>query len=754
MEYFKEREKKKRRSPNAIKTEGQKPVEGQVRQTGSLIQMERRKVHKSEEEYVRELVGWGKQWIQEYCVMATMMQPDGKLTEIRGMSVFGHELEMLCDPPFTEMEQMTYEDFTKRMLSDMVKIHKKGHDTEAMEHLHQIYAFSEFEWFMVVMAFMVEIDQQFERVFCLLQDDYEKKEPSMELCIQMFTLREEKRNECRRQVIRRWDVLEGVFSGWIKKGILEPGRGSLFSMPLKLDDRIIRFLFNTQSEDPYFREVLKLYQPHMELSPMLVRKEQVKRLAGMQEGTKGGFVYISGAPGIGKKFLVRHYCMQEEKRLLLADVPSLESEVPAGRQTVRRLFRELRLQGDAVLCFDGMSLREPEHRKLFGMILDELDKNAAAPVFLSPEEWDVRLDTKGIRCMELALHPLTVEERGILWKGLLEGLTFDEEIHTSRIASRYQLTPGAIALAVEEVGKRQMVDEGGRTEKFLYQAVQNQLAHRLGNDAVRIPVMYSMEDLILPASQKQLLKNACNLVEYRHQVYDKWGFGSKMAYGRGLNMIFYGPPGTGKTMGAQAVAGELDMEIYRVDMSSVLSKYVGESEKKLANIFEQGQKSQGILFFDEADALFGKRSEVRDAQDKYANASTAYLLQKIEEYQGVVILATNLLQNFDTAFGRRFQFIIEFPLPDIGHRLEIWKRVFPGELPLQEEIDFEYLAEQFTFSGSQIKSIAVASAFLAAGEGEELSMRLILESIRREMKKVGKNMIGDDFGKYCSLMEG
>jgi len=346
-----------------------------------------------------------------------------------------------------------------------------------------------------------------------------------------------------------------------------------------------------------------------------------------------------------------------------------------------------------------------------------------------------------------------MEERGILWKGMLAGLTSEEEIHMDRLADRYQLTPGAIAFAVEEVRKQQTADEGGGIEKALFQAAQNQLVHQLGNDALRIAVKYTMEDLILPDSQKQLLKNACNLVKYQHLVYNKWGFDNTVAYGRGVNILFYGPSGTGKTMGAKSFAGELNMEIYRVDMSHVLSKYVGESEKKLENIFEQGQKSQGILFFDEADALFGKRAEVKDAQDKYANASTAYLLQKIEEYQGVIILATNLLQNFDAAFRRRFQFIIEFPLPGISDRLEIWKRVFPKELPLEEEIDLEYLAEQFVLSGSQIKSIAVASAFLAAGEQKKLTMRFILESVKQEMGKTGKNLIGRDYGKYCDLVE-
>lgn len=217
-------------------------------------------------------------------------------------------------------------------------------------------------------------------------------------------------------------------------------------------------------------------------------------------------------------------------------------------------------------------------------------------------------------------------------------------------------------------------------------------------------------------------------------------------------MIFYGPPGTGKTMGAQVIANELELELYKVDMAGVMSKYVGESEKKLGNIFEQAKKSQSILFFDEADVLFGKRTDQKDSNDKYANASTAYLLQKIEEYEGIIILATNLLQNFDNAFLRRFKFIIEFPFTDRERRLEIWQKVFPDGV-LKEELDMEYLAEEFKFSGSQIKNAAVAAAFLAAGEKTEITMRHVLVAVKREMAKTGKMLIAADFGPYYYLME-
>lgn len=206
-------------------------------------------------------------------------------------------------------------------------------------------------------------------------------------------------------------------------------------------------------------------------------------------------------------------------------------------------------------------------------------------------------------------------------------------------------------------------------------------------------------------------------------------------------------------MGAQVIANQLSMELYKVDLSSVMSKYIGETEKNLGNIFDEVKKSRSILFFDEADALFGKRTEVKDSHDKYANAETAYLLQKIEEYQGIVVLATNYMQNFDEAFKRRIKFIIEFPFPLAEYRRKMWEQIFPQQTPM-EELDYEYLAENFELSGSSIKNIAVAGAFLAASEGNPVGMRHILPALRDEMIKSGKSMPPESFGEYYGLVSG
>ena len=203
-------------------------------------------------------------------------------------------------------------------------------------------------------------------------------------------------------------------------------------------------------------------------------------------------------------------------------------------------------------------------------------------------------------------------------------------------------------------------------------------------------------------------------------------------------MLFSGPPGTGKTMAAEVIANELQLELYKIDLSQVVSKYIGETEKNLNRIFTAAETANAILFFDEADALFGKRSEVRDAHDRYANIEIGYLLQKMEEYEGISILTTNLRQNLDEAFVRRLAFTVHFPSPDEASRRRIWAGIWPSEMPLSEEVDLDCLARQFKLSGGNIKNIALAAAFLAAEAGSPVTMSHVLQGTKREYQKMGK----------------
>jgi SpoVK/Ycf46/Vps4 family AAA+-type ATPase len=260
----------------------------------------------------------------------------------------------------------------------------------------------------------------------------------------------------------------------------------------------------------------------------------------------------------------------------------------------------------------------------------------------------------------------------------------------------------------------------------------------LGRLTQKLNPKYTWDDIVLPQDQVDQLVEICDQARYRHIVYGEWGFDRKLSFGKGLSALFSGPPGTGKIMSAEVIANELHLDLYKIDLSQVVSKYIGETEKNLHRIFHEAQWSNAILFFDEADALFGKRSEVKDAHDRYANIEIGYLLQKIEEYDGIAILATNLRKNMDEAFVRRIQFIVEFPFPDEKHRQLIWEVIFPQEVPFCDDVDFGFLAREVKLPGGNIKNIALAGAFYGASDGGSVKMTHLIHAARREHQKLGQ----------------
>jgi SpoVK/Ycf46/Vps4 family AAA+-type ATPase len=233
-------------------------------------------------------------------------------------------------------------------------------------------------------------------------------------------------------------------------------------------------------------------------------------------------------------------------------------------------------------------------------------------------------------------------------------------------------------------------------------------------------------------------------VRGRPKVLDTWGVGRKLASSRGVTVLFAGPPGTGKTMAAEIIAGELGLDLYRIDLSTIVSKYIGETEKNIERIFQEAEQSNAILFFDEADALFGKRSEVRDSHDRYANIEISYLLQRMEAYNGVTILATNLRGNLDEAFTRRLQFAVNFPFPEAEDRIRIWKTLFPSEVPRAAEVDLVHMAETFRLAGGNIRNVIVSAAYLAAADGDIVTMAHLLHATRRELQKMGRLVREED----------
>jgi SpoVK/Ycf46/Vps4 family AAA+-type ATPase len=290
------------------------------------------------------------------------------------------------------------------------------------------------------------------------------------------------------------------------------------------------------------------------------------------------------------------------------------------------------------------------------------------------------------------------------------------------------------------------------TESDILKACQSTSSQTLRQFATLLTTHYQWSDLVLPADHQQQLQEVASYLRHHEALCGDWGFGKKHALSRGVNLLFSGPSGTGKTMAAGILARDLGLELYRIDLSTVVSKYIGETEKHLSRIFDAAELGNAMLFFDEADALFGKRSEVKEAHDRYANIEVNYLLQKLEEHNGVVILASNLSKHLDDAFQRRLQFTVIFPIPEHAERVAIWRQVFPEEAPLAHDIDFDFLARRFKLTGGSIKNIALTAAFFARAEGSMIGMPHIIIAVKREFQKMGRLCQKSDFGDYYGLV--
>jgi len=317
------------------------------------------------------------------------------------------------------------------------------------------------------------------------------------------------------------------------------------------------------------------------------------------------------------------------------------------------------------------------------------------------------------------------------------------------------LSPGQIRDAIVAAGDLHVLEgcNGSSLQAGeLSEGARSQSDQSLGKLAVRVRGAHTWSDLVLAPAILDQIKEIVSAIRLRHEVYSGWGFKKWLASGTGMVILFSGAAGTGKTMTAGIMARDLGLDLYKIDLSGVVSKYIGETEKNLDRIFQAARSANGILFFDEADALFGKRSEVKDAHDRYANIEVAYLLQKMEEHDGVVILATNLSRNLDEAFSRRMHYILEFPLPNAHARERLWRGMFPPQAPLGEDVDFRFLADQFPLAGGDIRNVVLSAAFAAAQSGSRICMRHIVPALARLNANKGKVPSATEFKQYHVLI--
>ena len=457
---------------------------------------------------------------------------------------------------------------------------------------------------------------------------------------------------------------------------------------------------------------------------------------------KSRVIEICGEEGSGRRFLLSK--ASGEKSIILVDMKLFYENM--SDDIFEDCITELVFLGSAcgcipyLMCQDDAMFHERALRRFFTGLFDRV------PVFCIGTQKPISDDILG-GCADaifrINVPEMTAHHQKTLWKEATKsnGLSFKKGYSLDVLVSKYVMSPGRIyevAKNVAAANPKSVIDE-----KILEEQIRRSCSVQFGENATRLSSPFTWEDMMISPESEKLLRMAADRVRYRSTVNEDFGFNKKLPYGRGVAIVFYGPPGTGKTMAAQVLANDLGLDIYRIDLSQVSSKYIGETEKNLGVVFDAAKNSNAILFFDEADSLFSKRTEVSSSNDKYANAETSYLLQKIEEYSGVSVLATNNMQNFDAAFKRRMTFIIPIEAPDEDTRVRLWEAVFPADAPLSAEVDVRILAHVAELTGSSIKSAAVSAAYMAAAAGRKITWEDLVTAVELEGTKAGTLGLGN-----------
>lgn len=600
-------------------------------------------------------------------------------------------------------------------------------------YLRQTYGLNDLEWFCVVLTVMLELDEKYRKMILSIESA-ESLTYSAMIKLYFFT-------DDISKIENYFDVLS-VSKRRLSSLCFVDGNPNI-------DKRLFDIIMSNSANEINIAGIEVFSNVNFSEDPLAIREDiavKMSEFLGKSDESDSICVCISGENGIGKKTIVNRICKLCGKPIVYIDLKAI-GERHFIQNVITGCRESLFVKG--FVCFCGLDSVDDEKIKTAVSVA----RRFSGVSFLVSEKKLNFLDSLGLRVIKKELPELTIDERFKLWEDVLAGLKIDNKLDISELSGKFLLTPKQInssvsdALMQNSLENKEIIDE-----KDIANAIYSQMTSNLSEKAALIKKKHTWNELVLNPDEKETIKRACNQLKYRRTVYEKWGMGNRILYGTGLSMLFAGPSGTGKTMAAQVVASDLGLEIYKVDLSRVISKYIGESEKNLGEIFDNAKKSNVILLFDETDCIFAKRTEVKDSHDRNANLETSYLLQKMEEHTGVTILTTNFLENIDKAFFRRINYVVHFAFPNAKARREIWEKMFNKDVPIAKDVDFDFLAEKFEISGGSIKNVALTAAFMAASEDNKIRMKHMIRAMRYEIKKQGKMVSKDDFGEYGYLI--
>ncbi len=601
----------------------------------------------------------------------------------------------------------------------------------ALEILCDLFGLSHFERDVLVLSAAIELNADFAPLCATAQNDSSRNYPTFGLALAALPE-------------AHWSALAPAapLRYW---RLIELGAGGVVTLsPLRIDERILHYLTGVRSPDERLADLFEAAHHSDELpaSRAALAVRIAAALTRAAEHSSLPLIQLCGTDRSGKRALAAAVCADLGLKLNVLSASLLPNNASELDAMIRLWSRESVLTNTALLlvCDD----------------LDETDPVRSASITRFVERVRGLLIVSS-RERRRSLERLTLtfdvprptsDEQRTLWRHALGSAAESLNGHVERLADQFTMSAAAIravcSLALDDEQSRNITPQ---LPARLWNACRVQAQARLDQLAQRIEPAAHWDDLVLPDAQRQTLREIAAHLRHRQTVYESWGFATKGARGLGISALFAGSSGTGKTMAAEVLAAELRLDLYRIDLSAVVSKYIGETEKNLRHVFDAAEEGGAILLFDEADALFGKRSEVKDSHDRYANIEVSYLLQRMESYRGLAILTTNMKNSLDTAFLRRIRFIVQFPFPDAPQRAEIWRRIFPAKTPT-DGLDVIKLS-RLNLAGGHIRNIAINAAFLAADSLEPVRMNHLLRAARSEYAKLEKPLNESEIGGWA-----
>jgi hypothetical protein len=604
-----------------------------------------------------------------------------------------------------------------------------------LARLVRVFMLTDLDLAIVCVLLAPELDHELERAYAFALDDFTRKRGDIGFIARVIAAGDAAMVD---RVLLRFDDAaplrrHGVIT------VAQTGDVPATMRPARLADRLIGFLRGHDTVDEIVHGLVRIHELAPRRTDVVMNPELVQRISRAIDDAGGApRVLLAGPEGAGRGLVAEALFGERGRSSVRIDLAGIAAEGKVAERVAAAL-REAALR-DAAAIIDGGSTIDREAPRVLVHAIANSIADLAVPVVFTLTTHPGWLVEAVPSLIELDVPPPVFRERLELWRRELAAVTVapdDIEI----VASRYAFTGSTISRAAHravQAARLRDPEQPTVTLDDLGDAARLMFSHRLGTMAQRIPIGFSWSDLVLPRDTQEAVREVVRFARYRSFLLEEWGFSAKLPYGRGVSAIMAGPPGTGKTMVAQLLAKELGYDLYRIDLSQVVNKYIGETEKNLAKIFDEAETSHAVLFFDEADSLFAKRTDVKSANDRYANLEVNYLLQRMETFDGVTLLATNLEQGLDDAFKRRVRFSIQFELPEEAERKKLWISMFPPKVPLAPNIDWDLMAKRFEMAGGYIKKAALRAALIAAESRRPITTADLVEAARQEYREMGR----------------